>query len=192
MNKTRVYLRKDCWYDLFTLTTKKLKVDKEKSDILWSMKPDERHTLFIYGRECKESRYSKSYGKSYEYSGRTSKAEKMPEIFEPYLNFFSEKYNCNFNMVLMNWYENGSHKIGMHSDDEKQITKGTPVITISCGATRKFNIYSKDGEEKITIPFEDNQVIVMGGNFQKYYKHGIPEEKKILDKRLSITLRDFA
>ena len=100
----------------------------------------------IFGKIYETPRYQQAFGKDYYFSGNVSKSLPIPELFKKYLNYFSEKYNCNFNMLLINWYENGEHYIGLHSDDEKQIVPKTPVISISFGATRKLTIKKQNNK----------------------------------------------
>jgi len=107
------------------------------------------------------------------------------------IDYFNKKYERNFNMLLINWYRNGDDYIGMHSDNEKQLVKNSPVITISLGQERIFVIENKLSKKKEKILLKNNEVFVMGGDFQNKYKHGLPKSKKATNYRISITLREF-
>jgi len=55
----------------------------------------------------------------------------MPKMIEKLRRYFSKVYGCEFNMALINWYKDGSHYIGFHADDTRQIAKNTPIIALS-------------------------------------------------------------
>lgn len=158
---------------------------------LISLQPTEQHEIFIFGKQTKIPRYQQAYGKDYKFSNTVSKALPIPDIFNNLISYFNTRYNVNFNMMLVNWYPNGSYYIGMHSDDEKQIIPNTPIVTVSFGATRKFVIECKTSKQKQTYLVKNNDVLVMCGEFQKTHKHGLPKMAKVKDPRVSITLRCF-
>lgn len=160
-------------------------------DFLESLKPSEQHEIIVFGKKHKIPRFQQVFGQDYIFSNSISHALPIPQHFETLIEFFNNKYNCLFNMLLINWYPNGSNYIGMHSDNEKQIIENSPVVTISFGATRKF--VTQDNVSKIKTMYElnHNDVLVMCGDFQKTHKHGIPKQLKVKDQRVSITLRCF-
>ncbi len=162
---------------------------------LWNTHSPEYNKIKIYGRICYSKRYQNSYGFPYKFSGTIVDAKPIPSYLQPYINYFSELYKVTFNMCLLNFYENGEHYIGMHSDNEKQIVKNTPIITITFledpEMPRKFVIQNKKTKEKRTINLKHNTYFVMGGTHQNTHKHGIPIQKKIKSRRISITLRVF-
>ena len=84
---------------------------------------------------------------------------------------------------------NGDDSIGAHSDDEKNLgNKG--VVAISYGAVRKFRIRDRTTRKiVIDIPTISNEIIHMGGDFQKEFTHQIPVEKRVKDIRYSFTFR---
>ena len=49
----------------------------------------------------------------------------------------------NIYLFLVNWYQDGDHYIGWHSDDESQLDQTAPIYTISLGATRTFKTREK-------------------------------------------------
>ena len=174
---------------------KDLSINKEDFLKLWETRNRKYNKIKIYGRWCESKRFQNCYGKDYKFSGNIIKAKPIPESLIKYIKYFSEKYNYNFNMCLLNFYEDGNHYISMHSDNEKELIVNTPVITITFlednNQPRKFVIQKNDTKAKEIIKLENNSYFVMGGTFQKEFKHGIPKEKKINTKRISITLRVF-
>lgn len=101
----------------------------------------------------------------------------------------------DFNVCLMNCYDNGKEYIGWHADNEE---KGSTfcIASISLGVTRKFSfIYrSKDlggDNEKIDISLKHGSMVVMNHPCQDKYLHSLLPDKKIKDKRINLTFRKF-
>lgn len=145
------------------------------------------------------ARWQKSYLRDYKFSGVVHKGHKLPAEFEPFLKWMNEtKYAIKheFNEVLVNWYEDGSHYIGSHSDDEGGLHSRSDIVTISLGEKRKFRIRDKK-TKKIVLDIElDNRtVVVMRGDTQKEFKHEIVKvngkKGSQLGPRISITMRQF-
>ena len=54
-----------------------------------------------------------------------------------------------FNHVLINWYNDGSHYIGPHSDSEAQIVEDSPIVSVSLGQERTFRIRYKTNKKLV-------------------------------------------
>ena len=165
-------------------------VDNSVSDI----KPllNDYHEIIVYGRSCKQRRsigFFSDESVGYKYSGKMEKAQPLTENLRLLLNYINNKFESDFNGILVNKYRDGNDYISEHSDNEKEISdKG--VISVSYGAVRKFRIRNKITKKIIkNIPTENYQIIEMAGNFQKEFLHGIPIEKKVKDERISFTFR---
>lgn len=134
-----------------------------------------------------------SLGKSYPYSGQIAVGEPFsyyPPI-EKLMHRLNTELGTNFNSVLLNWYPKATWSgIGRHSDDEKELVPGTPVVSVSLGASTLFVLTSKDGKESVPITLNDGDVFIMGKDCQKYYTHECPYVK-MLDDRISLTFREF-
>ena len=183
------------WWESFNLP-ESIRYGKEDYEYLWGIRPDKPHKVRVYGKEFDTPRLQKAYGRDYKFSGTIAHSDPVPEILNRLIEYMNDKYKVNFNQILINWYRDGEDYIGMHSDDESDIIKGSPVITVSLGTTRDFVLQEKkengDGKrEREVIKMEDNMVVVMGGTCQKTHKHGVPKRKRIKGSRISITLRCF-
>jgi len=190
MDTNRKYLTKTTWIDYFKLPDE-FSFSNDNYKAIWDMRPAEQHIIKVFGKEVKSPRLQKTYGKDYKFSGKVLESEPMPDMFNIIINYMNQKYNRQFNMLLINWYRDGEDYIGMHSDDERQFTVDSPVITITLGVTRPFILKNKFTNEKKTINVENNTALVMGGTCQITHKHGLPKRKKIKDSRISITIREF-
>lgn len=175
---------------------RELRIDtNEQFEELWNTHNKEYNKIKVFGRMCTSKRYQNCYGQPYTFSGVKMDSKPIPEYLQKYINYFNKLYGVNFNMCLLNFYEDGNHYIGMHSDNEKQIVKYSPIITITfledSENPRKFTILNKKTKEKRYKELKHNSYFTMKNRFQEVYKHGIPIQKKIKTKRISITLRVF-
>ena len=134
---------------------------------LWALRPEEIHTVKMYGKEVPLKRRLRSYGHDYRFSNNVAKAPRAttsggeevrnPPWVQALLDFATDRERRRpgeaggsesvqsfvFNQALVNWYENGSDCIGFHSDDQTQIVPGAPVYTVSLGAERRFLVRAK-------------------------------------------------
>lgn len=163
----------------------------EEINYIWENRPNNQHTIKLYGKEVLCPRLQECQGKDYYFSGAILKAKPIDNIYKKLIDFLNTKYKVNFNMLLINWYRDGKDYIGPHSDDETSIKNNTPIITVSLGITRDFILKDNITKERQIYKLENNSVLVMGGTCQKTHKHSLPQRKKIKDYRISITLREF-
>lgn len=77
---------------------------------------------------------------------------------------------------LCHWYRDGNDSIASHSDDETDLEPGSPIISLSFGATRTFVIRDKDGKKMLSHDINSGSVIVMLDPMQKNFKHEIPKD----------------
>lgn len=114
----------------------------------------------------------------------TPNIQKIVEIINNY-------FNSDFNGILVNKYNDGNDFIHIHSDAKTGIHP-IGIITISLGETRNLSIYDKNTYLKvIDIPTKADEIILMGGDFQDEFSHGISIEKNIKNPRYSITFRKY-
>tara|TARA_B100001057_G_C22686473_1_gene885909 strand:- start:125 stop:673 length:549 start_codon:yes stop_codon:yes gene_type:complete len=167
-----------------------LKFGEEHFRELLEEKPEEKHTIKMFGKEMKTPRFVQAFGKDYKYSGNIAKAKPIPEILKPIIEHFNKKYECNLNGILVNFYMDGNDYISMHRDNEKTLNKKSPIVSISLGDTRKFVLQDMVSKEKTVYNLENNDVLVMGGTCQQTHKHGVPKQKN-KGMRINITIREF-
>jgi len=101
-----------------------------------------------------------------------------------------KKKKVEFNVCLLNYYENGQQRIGFHSDRE-ELGRSTPIASISLGATRQFLIRSKtDGvNDRTSISMTNGSLIIMENKCQLDYLHSVPKEGNVTTGRINLTFR---
>ena len=170
-----------------------IQVDNALFTRLWNLHPQEYGQVKIFGKEIATPRWQQTYGRNYKFSGMDHKA--LP-IDDPYFKLLMEWVNQHsgkqYNQCLVNWYKDGDHYIGAHSDDESQLEPNSDIYSFSFGSNRTFIITSKkDKQFKTKLIMNDNSLIIMCGEMQKYYKHAVPKTKVIVGQRINITFRLF-
>jgi alkylated DNA repair dioxygenase AlkB len=95
-----------------------------------------------------------------------------------------------FNVCLLNYYQDGTQRIGWHSDRE-ELGRSTPIASISLGASRQFLIRSKtDGmRDRASITMSHGSLVIMENICQLQYLHSVPKEMEVLDGRINLTFR---
>jgi len=173
------------------IPVKKLRITPEVYKTIWDLHPLEYPKIKMFKKEINTPRWFQNYGHVYNFSNINHSALSIPEILQPYLDYVNMREpDYDFNGILLNWYQDGSHYIGRHSDNEKELVKGAPVYCFSFGQERRF-IIDRLPEEKYEYTLPNNSLIIMGGECQKYYKHHIPKTKKECTSRISFTIRAF-
>ena len=137
-----------------------------------------------------------SLGSDYGYSGHVTKGNSF-DLYPP-LKELMDKLNAeldtNFNSVLINYYPKGEYVgINAHQDDEQELIKGQPVVSVSLGASCIFelkDVYKGKPNEHIKVELKDGDIFVMGNDCQQFYYHSIGYTKMEFD-RISITFREF-
>ena len=192
------------------------KVNTSVFNQLWDLHPIDHALVRMRGKLIPVPRWQQTFVSDikmggYNFSGVKHSGIQITPLLQPYLDYankvcapYLKKYpkSPQFNMILLNWYENGNHYIGLHADDEKQLLKNskgeTLVFSISFGATRTFRLKSKneDDTENVDIELNNGDALLMGGICQSTHKHCIPkisgEKGKKVGKRINLTFRIFS
>ena len=202
---TRVDIGKESWYEQFNLDAEYC-IDEELFNELWDLHPVEYGKVKMMNYKTKKyeeintPRWQQSFGKDYNFTGMNHKASKLEH---PYLikllKFVNDRSDLEYNQVLINWYNDGQHYIGAHSDDERQLVKNSAIYSFSFGQERDFVIKNKSykvtdpNKVRIVIPLTNNSCVVMGGKMQKHFTHEVPKRapSKCPGKRINITMRAF-
>ena len=156
--------------------------------------PWRQEDVKVYGKTYRQPRLVAWYGdagKSYKYSGialeplpwagRIAEIKRRVEAVVAY----------EFNSVLLNYYRDQNDSMGLHSDDEKELGPRPVIASVSVGAERAFIFKSKlDKDAKpLKFPLASGSLLLMRGETQQNYKHGIAKETRPLGPRVNLTFR---
>ncbi|GAB4297423.1 MAG: alpha-ketoglutarate-dependent dioxygenase AlkB [Oscillatoriaceae cyanobacterium] len=145
----------------------------------------------LFGKSVLQPRLTAYYGtKGYTYSG----VHMQPFLWNQPLLQIKDKIeplvNHQFNGVLLNLYRDGQDYIGWHSDDEKDLAKGSVIGSLSLGETRRFIFRRRDNHQnKVELTLNDGDFLVMGGDTQKFWQHHVPKSAKSTQPRINLTFR---
>ena len=163
-------------------------------EILWGLHPDEYAVIKMFDKFVKTPRYQQNYLKSYEFAGVRNEALPLPVEFMPFFDWSNTLGFGTFDQALVNWYEDGLHYIGAHSDTE--VVQKNTIMSISLGEIRTFRIRNKSTKQIVKdIEMTDKSYIVMGGNMQQEFTHEVVKVQgnkgKQMNRRINITFRSF-
>ena len=145
-------------------------------------------------------RLSAWYGPiDYAYSGVVMKGYAVsdcPSVVAAYHHLANNVFDPNniattADCFLVNQYRTGRDSCGEHSDDEPEVDRYSPIVTLSLGQQRIMLIreLGKQGNA-IAVKLKPGSVLVMNGdNFQGKYTHQIPKDNLCNLPRTSITFR---
>lgn len=145
----------------------------------------------VANRLCKVRRLTCFYGDKgteLQYSGNTGKPTPWSEPMLRVKKQVEDSTGTTYNFCAVSLYRNGLDRLTMHSDKLKSLVEGEPIASISLGCTRDFAIKPRKGAVKkgivsdikrMVIPLGHGDLLVMVGNMQRKYYHGVPERKRL-------------
>ena len=176
---------------------RKLKLEKSDTmmrDYFIREIPWRSESVTIWGKQHLQPRLIAWYGddgKSYKYSG--TRFHPLP--WSPMLQWLREvverKSNALFNSVLLNYYRDHNDSMGFHSDDEKELGSQPTIASLSFGEKRTLLFKNKTQEAMpvVRLTLESGSLLVMRGDTQKNWKHGIAKEQRPVGPRVNLTFR---
>lgn len=161
----------------------------------WCMEnlPFGDHKVRVYGKMFQQPRKTCVIGPStYTYSGLTLEGVPMPKVLRRIAKKIAKYYPDTEsvpNTVLANYYKDGTQYIGTHYDKETDLVPNSCIASLSLGATRRFDLIDKETKEKVQIPLNSGDLLIMGNNCQKYYLHTVPKQLRVKEGRINLTFR---
>ena len=181
------------WYEYGVLPAD-LCMDTDLFHVLLNLHPEEYGKVKMFGKVMDTARYQANYGLRYFYTGMWHEAEPIPHPYlERLLQWVCEHSGKSYKQMIVNWYMDGSHYISAHSDSTKDLVPHSAIYSFSFGATRNFIIKNREdrgayGPVNIKLALKENDVVIMGGSMQTYYKHEVPKVSHS-GPRINVTCR---
>jgi alkylated DNA repair dioxygenase AlkB len=187
----RILVADDAWLDLeagwLAPAEAARMLELVRDEVAW-----EQREIVLYGRRIMQPRLIGWGGApAYRYSGQTLEPRALTPTVATLLAGVSAFVGEGFNHVLVNRYRDGNDSMGMHADDEPELGDDPAVATLSLGATRRLAIAPRrprDGERR-AIDLAAGSLLVMGGAFQRRFRHGLPRAARATGERISLTFR---
>jgi alkylated DNA repair dioxygenase AlkB len=161
---------------------------------LWDLHPTQFHKIRqpFTGKTIPLPRWQQAYGQDYAYTGTVNIALPVAPILEPFLFWVRDEFDARLNGLLLNWYDaEQRHYIGTHRDSIIGLVAGSPIVTISLGATRTFRLRPRRGRGFVDFSAAHGTVFVMPWQTNLDMRHEVPNQKCATGRRISITARAF-
>ncbi|MCS6819701.1 MAG: alpha-ketoglutarate-dependent dioxygenase AlkB [Chitinophagales bacterium] len=159
-----------------------------KNNICWKAQP-----IMLFGKWVYQPRLVAWYGdpgKLYSYSGICLSPEPWNDALAEIKTSVENVCNFEFNSVLLNFYRDQRDSMGLHSDDEKELGKNPVIASVSFGAERFFLLqHKKEKNLKLKLLLPSGSLLVMKGETQHFWKHGLPKCSKPCNGRINLTFR---
>ena len=150
--------------------------------------------ITVWGKSHLQPRLIAWYGDAgsrYAYSGMALEPLPWSDLLLDVKARVEAAAHTSFNSVLINYYRDQHDRMGFHSDDEAPLGKRPVIASLSLGASRTFVFKPREGvhakDHKMVL--ESGSLLVMQGDTQRHWKHGIPKESRPCGPRVNLTFR---
>lgn len=155
--------------------------------------PWREESVVVYGKRHLQPRLTAWYGDaSYTYSGLRLEPLPWTALLLELRAAVEAVCGQRFNSVLLNRYRNGRDSMGMHSDDEPELGSEPVIASLSYGATRTFILRHKRNKQTVRLALEEGTLLLMSGQLQRHWLHGINKSARPLGERINLTFRYIA
>jgi alkylated DNA repair dioxygenase AlkB len=156
--------------------------------------PWRKEQIVVWGRRLAQPRLVAWYGdkgRSYAYSGIRLDPLPWTRTLWELKAKVEAKADSPFNSVLLNFYRDCRDSMGLHSDDEKELGERPVIASLSLGEVRTLIFKHKivGGEKPVHLKLPSGSLLVMKGDTQKNWKHGIDKEARLCGPRVNLTFR---
>ena len=149
-------------------------------------------SITLFGKTHPQPRLTAWYGDAaYRYSGLTLKPAAWTSRLRQIRNRVDQLTGHHFNSVLLNYYRDQQDCMGMHSDDEPELGNRPAIASLSLGARREFRLKHRRRRdlETVKLPLPSGSLLLMAGDTQRYWRHGIVRQRQPCDPRINLTFR---
>ena len=175
----------------------RLELGRGAADILRQLVtevPWRAEAVAMWGRAMLQPRLTAWYGdpgSNYAYSGiRLAPLPWTPLLLEIKARV-EEAAASAFNSVLINYYRDHRDSIGFHSDNEPELGEHPVIASLSLGAERTFIFKHRTLKtaEPVRQRLGSSSLLLMAGETQRCWRHGIPKESRPCGPRVNLTFR---
>jgi alkylated DNA repair dioxygenase AlkB len=150
--------------------------------------------IVVWGKTYRQPRLVAWYGdpgQSYTYSGIRLEPLPWTALLESLRRIVQDATHSEFNSVLLNYYRDQNDSMGMHSDDEPELGPQPIIASLSLGNPRTliFKHRTRRDMKRVALPLESGSLLLMKGDTQRHWKHGINKERRPCGPRVNLTFR---
>jgi alkylated DNA repair dioxygenase AlkB len=156
--------------------------------------PWRSESIVLWGRTYAQPRliaWFGDQGKNYTYSGLTLVPLPWTALLTQIRQRVELLTTVQFNSVLLNYYRDGNDSMGMHSDDEPELGPNPVIASLSLGEERTFILRhrTKKQLQPLRLPLASGSLLLMQGETQEHWKHGIEKENGPCGPRVNLNFR---
>jgi alkylated DNA repair dioxygenase AlkB len=150
--------------------------------------------IVVWGRTYPQPRLIAWYGdvgKNYTYSGIQLTPLPWTQLLLDIKSRVEAAARTDFNSVLVNYYRDHRDSMGLHSDDEPELGERPILASLSLGEERTFIMKHKRKKDlkPMRLNLASGSLLLMKGETQRYWKHGIDKETLACGPRVNLTFR---
>lgn len=150
--------------------------------------------IIVWGKTYPQPRLTAWYGDNganYTYSGIHLAPLPWTHTVIDIKNRVEEIAGTNFNSVLVNYYRDHHDSMGLHSDDEPELGRWPIIASLSLGEERTFILRHKTRRDlkSVRLQLASGSLLLMKGDTQHCWKHGIEKKKRSCGPRINLTFR---
>lgn len=150
--------------------------------------------IVLWGKRCRQPRLIAWYGDAdsvYTYSGTTHMPLPWTALLSSLKQAVERVAAAQFNSVLLNYYRNERDSMGMHSDDEPELGRNPVIASLSLGTERELVFRHKKRKDlaPIRLALASGSLLLMKGETQHHWKHGIEKQRSACGPRVNLTFR---
>jgi alkylated DNA repair dioxygenase AlkB len=130
-------------------------------------------------------------GSTYTYSGITLTPLCWTELLLDIKRRVEVVAQASFNSVLLNYYRDNRDSMGFHSDDEPELGDRPAIASLSLGEERTLILKHKLNKlfKPMRLRLASGSLLLMKGQTQTCWKHGIAKETRRCGPRVNLTFR---
>jgi alkylated DNA repair dioxygenase AlkB len=164
-------------------------LDELIADVPWR-----QEDIFVRGKVYRQPRLIAWYGdrgSDYTYSGLRLTPLAWTDLLLEIRRRVESIAATTFNSVLLNYYRDNRDSMGFHSDDEPELGERPVIASLSLGEERTFVLKSKVDKlaKTIRLRLTSGSLLLMKGETQRYWKHGIAKQTRPCAPRVNLTFR---
>jgi alkylated DNA repair dioxygenase AlkB len=174
-----------------------LALGRERDEILQRLIADtewRQDTIVVWGKTYQQPRLVAWYGdcgSEYTYSGITLSPIPWTELLLDIRKRVERVTQESLNSVLLNYYRDNRDSMGFHSDDEPELGEKPVIASVSLGEERTLVLKHKVNKlaKPVRLRLASGSLLLMKGETQRYWKHGIAKESRRCGARVNLTFR---
>jgi len=156
--------------------------------------PWRQENVLIWGKSVPQPRLVAWYGdrdSGYTYSGITLTPLLWTDVLLTIRRQVETVTKAAFNSVLLNYYRDHQDSMGFHSDDEPELGQRPIIASLSFGEERTFVLKHKLDRllKPVRLRLASGSLLLMKGETQKNWKHGIEKSTRTCGPRVNLTFR---